>query len=312
MGNSLAKYFYEPFAEAKDVEVVPVAIEVPDQWARAEAMTRTGNVEFDIVTATGPDLVARTNMLEKIDCSQLPSVQKFGVADACTPYGVARTTGGMLINYNTDVFKDKAPKTWADFWNVKDFPGRRALSNSGGPFATIVSALVADGVTRDKLFPLDLDRAFRKLDEIRPHIATWWRTGSQSSSMWESDDIAMALMWSGQAYATKKTGFPLAWSYEDTLANFGAWAILKNCPHPNAARAFINFYLGSAEGGAGFARDVGYATPNMAAATLMTPAERSELITTPEIMAKLIDMDPAWVQQNRARTLERWKEWISA
>ena len=27
------------------------------QWARAEGMVRSGNVEFDIVTATGPDLV---------------------------------------------------------------------------------------------------------------------------------------------------------------------------------------------------------------------------------------------------------------
>ncbi|MBR0841001.1 hypothetical protein JQ607_12465 [Bradyrhizobium liaoningense] len=97
MGNTLAKYFYEPFNKAKKVEVVPVAIEVPDQWARAKAMQRTGKIEFDIVTATGPDLVGRADMLEKIDCAKLPNVQKFGVSDACQPYGVARTTGALAV-----------------------------------------------------------------------------------------------------------------------------------------------------------------------------------------------------------------------
>ena len=39
---------------------------------------------------------------------------------------------------------------------------------------TIPAALVADGVPKDKLYPLDLDRAFKKLDEIKPHIKVWW------------------------------------------------------------------------------------------------------------------------------------------
>jgi mannopine transport system substrate-binding protein len=309
---SLKRNFFDPFTKATGVRVIPVAASDADMQAKAAAMQTAGRVEWDIISPQMSELANLAHLLVDLgDCASIPNMAG-ALPGTCGRYGVLYLVGAQVLAYDTRAYKDRAPRTWTDFWNVKDFPGRRALSNSGGPFATIVSALIADGVPRDKLFPLDLDRAFRKLDEIRPHVAVWWRTGSQSSSMWESDDIAMALMWSGQAYATKKTGFPLAWSYEDTLANFGAWAILKNCPHPNAARAFINFYLGSAEGGAGFARDVGYATPNMAAAALMTPAEKSELITTPEIMAKLIDMEPAWVQQNRARTLERWKEWISA
>src|SRR5947208_13967363 len=47
MGNALAKYFYDPFNKAKKVEVVQVAIEVPDQLARAKAMQRTGKIEFE-------------------------------------------------------------------------------------------------------------------------------------------------------------------------------------------------------------------------------------------------------------------------
>ena len=309
---ALKRNFFDPFTRATGVRVIPVAASDADMQAKAAAMQSAGRVEWDIISPQMSELPNLSHLLTDLgDCAAIPNVAGT-LPGTCGRYGVLYLVGAQVLAYDARAYKERPPRTWMDFWNVKGFPGRRALSNSGGPFATLVSALIADGVPRDQLFPLDLDRAFRKLDEIRPHVAVWWRTGSQSSSMWASDDIAMALMWSGQAYATKKTGFPLHWSYENTLANFGAWAILKNCPHPNAARAFIDFYLGSAEGGAGFARDVGYATPNMASAGLMTAAEKEELITTPEIMGQLIDMDPAWVQANRARTLERWKEWISA
>jgi len=309
---ALKRNFFEPFTKATGVRVIPVAASDADMQAKATAMAAVGRVEWDVISPQFSELANLAPLLTDLgDCAAIPAT-KDALPGTCGRYGVLYLVGAQVLAYDVRAYKDRPPRSWADFWNVKDFPGRRSLSNSGGPFATIVSALIADGVPRDELFPLDLDRAFHKLDQIRPHIQVWWRTGSQSSSMWESDDIAMALMWSGQAYATRKTGFPLAWSYEDNLANFGAWAILKNCPHPNAAMAFLNFYLGSAEGGAGFSRDVGYASPNMAAAALLTPAERDTLITTPEIKAKLIDMDPAWVQQNRALTLERWKAWISS
>ena len=61
----------------------------------------------------------------------------------CGRYGVLYLVGAQVLAYDTRAYKDRPPRTWMDFWNVKDFPGRRALSNSGGPFATIVSALVA-------------------------------------------------------------------------------------------------------------------------------------------------------------------------
>lgn len=309
---ALKKNFFDPFTKATGVRVIPVPASDAEMQAKAAAMSATGQVEWDIISPQFTELPNLASLLVDLgDCAAIPAVSE-ALPGTCGRYGVLYLVGAQVLAYDTRAFKDRPPRTWADFWNVKDFPGRRSLSNSGGPFATIVSALIADGVPRDRLFPLDLDRAFHKLDQIRPHIQVWWQTGSQSSSMWRGDDIQMALMWSGQAYATRKTGFPLAWSYQDCLADFGAWAILKNCPHPNAARAFLNFYLGDAQGGAGFARDVGYASPNMAAAELLTPTEREALITTPAIKRQLIDMDPAWVQQNRTRTLERWKAWISS
>ncbi|MGI4941875.1 MAG: ABC transporter substrate-binding protein [Janthinobacterium lividum] len=309
---ALKRNFFDPFTKATGVRVIPVAASDAEMQTKATAMAAAGRVEWDIISPQMSELPNLSDLLVDLgDCSAITNM-KGTPPGTCGRYGVLYLVGAQVLAYDTRAFGDRKPQRWADFWNVRDFPGRRALSNSGGPFATIISALIADGVPRDKLFPLDLDRAFRKLDEIRPHIAVWWRTGDQSQAMWRNDDIALSLMWCGRAFATKKGGFPLAWSYDDTVADFGAWAILKNCPHPKAAMAFINFYLGETQGAANFSREMGYTTPDMAATALLTPEEKGELITTPQTMAKIIQMDPAWVSANRARTLERWSTWISS
>ena len=308
---ALRRNFFDPFTAATGVRVVPVAASDSEMQAKATAMQAAGRVEWDIISPQVSELPNLSRLLVDLgDCTGIPSVAG-SLPGTCGRYGVLYLVGAQVLAYDTTAFPGRKPTTWANFWDVKAFPGRRALSNSGGPFATIVSALIADGVPRDRLFPLDLDRAFRKLDEIRPHIAVWWRTGDQSQAMWRNDDIALSLMWCGRAFAARRAGVPLAWSYQDTLADFGAWAILKDCPHPNAARAFIEFYLSQPEHAAAFSREMGYTTPNMQSATLLTPEERQDLITTPETLAKIVQMDPAWVIENRARTLDRWNRWIS-
>ena len=63
---------------------------------------------------------------------------------------------------------DAVPASWADFWDVKRFSGPRGLRNN--PRGTLEIALLADGISAEKLYPLNLDRAFAKLDELRPHL----------------------------------------------------------------------------------------------------------------------------------------------
>src|SRR6516165_2101981 len=58
----------------------------------------------------------------------------------------------------------------------------RALCVNDAP-RSMIFALLADGVPRDKLYPLDIDRAFKKLDRIKPHIKVWWREGNQSQQL---------------------------------------------------------------------------------------------------------------------------------
>ena len=311
MRNTIEEFFYTPFAEKTGTEVIPFDIEVPDQWARAEGMTRTGAVEFDIVTATGPDLVDKAEMLVDIPCDELTNVKEFGLPGACQPKGVARTTGGMLMTYNTEAFDGKQPQTWADFWDVENFPGPRGLPDTGDRdwwLPTI--ALLADGVKKEDLFPLDLDRAYRKLDEIRPHIAVWWKTGNQVQQIMRDDEVVMTMSYSGRALKVIQDGAPFAMAWDGAIRDTGYFAILKDSPNPEGALKFIDFFYGDADGHPGFIQAVGYATSSTIGLAKLPEDEQKLYATHPDNYDLLVDPDFAWIGNNRDELRKRWNDWL--
>src|SRR3546814_20081773 len=75
-----------------------------------------------------------------------------------------------VIGYDGDRIKGPGPQSWADFWDMKRFPGKRGMRRT--PNYSLEFALMADGVPADRVYPMlrtpaGVDRAIRKLDEIR-------------------------------------------------------------------------------------------------------------------------------------------------
>ena len=84
-----------------------------------------------------------------------------------------------VVGYRPDML-DTAPATFADFFDADKFPGKRGAYNwvMGG---LLEMALIADGVALEDLYPLDTDRAYKKIDTIKDDIV-WWDTGAQQCS----------------------------------------------------------------------------------------------------------------------------------
>lgn len=311
MRNTMEEYFYKPFAEATGTEVIPFDIEVPDQWARAEGMVRSGAVEFDIVTATGPDLVGKADMLVDIPCDTLENVKKYALPGACQPKGVARTTGGMVLTYNKDAFGGKEPKSWADFWDVEAFPGPRGLPDTGDRDWWLPSvALLADGVAKEDLYPLDLDRAYAKLEEIRPHIAVWWKTGNQVQQIMRDNEVVMTMAYSGRALKVIQDGSPFAMAWDGAIRDTGYLAILKDSPNTEGAMKFIDFFYGDAKGHPGFIKSVGYATSSTIGLSQLPEEEQKLYATYPANYEQLVSPDFEWIGAHRDELRERWNAWL--
>ncbi|WP_242621920.1 extracellular solute-binding protein [Komagataeibacter xylinus] len=108
--------------------------------------------------------------------------------DGCGAPGLAT----QLVVAWDQTWRDSAPR-WNDFWDIVRFPGKRGLRRD--PRTTLEIALLADGVPPAQVYgelstPQGVDRAFRKLSQLRPYI-TWWSTPAEAASLLSRKQVLM-------------------------------------------------------------------------------------------------------------------------
>ncbi|WP_170984204.1 ABC transporter substrate-binding protein [Rhodoligotrophos defluvii] len=315
MEEALRKHFYDPFTKATGIRIRSVAASNTEQWARLKAMASAGQVEWDVIQTIGADALINKNLLVKLDCGKIPNAASQGVPGACSDYGVLRGIGGSSIAYRTDAFPEgRGPSNWAEFFDTAKFPGSRMLSNTGQPFEVIAAALLADGVPPEKLFPFDFDRAFRKLDEIRPHVSVWWRTGDQLQQALRNKEGEMALGWLTRTVPLQLEGVPVAVEYNQGMRGTASWSVVRGAPNEDAAMSFLNFFLGRPDAHLALMQQLnfGVTSPNEKTLDLLSEKERSLLPTTESNWRKMLEVgDHPWVVENKEMITDKWNNWFS-
>src|SRR5260370_8215446 len=122
-----------------------------------------------------------------------------------------------VIAWNTQKYGQNGPQSWADFWDAKKFPGTRSLSRGAGE--TFEVALMADGVDPAKLYPLDVERALKSLERIKPNVVAWWASGAQSAQLLKDGEADMVAIWNGRAGAVIKDAPKPAITYNPHIFN---------------------------------------------------------------------------------------------
>lgn len=311
MERSLQEHFYRRFEQEAGIRVRSVPIELPDQWARARAGQRSGNIPFDIVTATPPDLIQHADILLPLDCAAMPGLVANALPDGCLSHGIIRTAGAMTLVWSKRAFPGGGPQSWADFFDVQRFPGPRALPDTGDrEWWVPLAALMADGVARDKLFPMDLDRAYRKLDQLKPHVAAWWKSGDNSMQVLRGGDAVTTMVYSSRAVPLAKSGeFEFTWN--QAIRDVGNWAILKGGPNTQNALRFLEFFVQNPQEHVAFSEKVSFDSNNREAPGLVPAEERRFRPSSPENWEKLVVADYEWIAPHRAAMRERWVTWLT-
>ena len=167
-------------------------------WLRRVTVSRSvppevsGSEYFPPMSVTLPDAVAacRQGLLEPIDAATLPDgsngapAARDFVAGAIGPCWVGSVVYSQVIAYDPHRFGGREPSTLADFFDLKKFPGPRALRRASSKL-NLEMALLADGVAPGEVYaalstPAGVARALAKLDVIRSALV-WW-SGDVSSS----------------------------------------------------------------------------------------------------------------------------------
>lgn len=303
------KAILDPVAEQLGITVNQDS--APDAWPVIKTQTTTGKPIWDVVDTPTKDCIrgGEQGMIEKLDFAKIPNAA--GLPDAYkTPYSVSYEFYSSVLAYNTEKYGDNPPRSWADFWDVKKFPGTRALRNH--PLATLEAALLADGVAPEKIYPLDVDRAFRKLEEIKPHIAVWWTSGAQSAQLLADGEADMIMAWNGRVSAVAKEGAPVAFTYNQGMLQNTSLCILKGAPNLDTAVKFVNAAI-APDIQANFPAYIDYGPGNPEAyKTGKISSERAaEMPSSPDNAAKQVLVSTDWWSSPAGEeVLKRWASFI--
>lgn len=298
--ESQTKAYFQPFlAQNPGIKIVE---DTGSSNAKLKAMVETGNVTLDLmITDDSFGLDSDSQWLEPIDYTIIDR-SKF-IEGAAGTYRVAADIEGTVLAYNSGEFGEAAPKGFGDFFDTTKFPGMRAVWKyaASGIFET---ALLADGVKPEELYPLDVDRALKKLDTIKESIV-WWESGSQSEQLLASGEASIGLVWVGRAVNVADKGIKIDWT--NWTSQTGYWIVPKGTKNKEAAMRAINFFT-EPEQQIAFTKYLPYGPSNKNAVEAVDAAFKGNLPT--DHLNTQVLMDAEWWAANGAKVDLRFQEWL--
>lgn len=295
--------FFKPFTAKTGIEIVKTV----NVYAKLKAMVDANAVDWDVVQldSTAAANFANQGLLEKLD---------YGVIDKSDLIKGASHEAYLQIDvvaacvaWNTkNVKPEQVPHTWAELWDLKRFSGQRGLWKQ--PYQMMEIALMADGVPLDKLYPLDVDRALKSLDRIKPDTF-WWTSGAQSAQILIDGDVAAGMAWNGRLYDPKQSGAPVNFHFNQALFVSDSLVIPRGPKNKKEAMDFIAFVM-EPQQQANFSKQIPYGPTNQKALALLDAARLAVLPSSPENLAHGVFQNFDWWAENGTKTAEKFNSWL--
>lgn len=280
-----------------------------------QAKALAGVPNWDVVEIEGDELIlgCADGLYEELDWDLLGGRDKY-IDVSVHDCGIGNIVYSSGIAYDGERLDHASgPKSWADFWDIEKFPGKRALRR--GPKYTLEYALLADGVDAADIYDVlrteeGVQRAFDKLDQIKPHLL-WWDSPAQSLQLLVSGQAIMASQFNGRITTLNQTEnkqFQFVWP--GSIYTLDYWVVLKDSPNKEEAMQFIA-YSSLPEVQAKLPAYIAYGTTAKAAADLVPEQYQKDLPTHPENMKVAMPMDISfWVDEIEPLT-QRFDAWLA-
>lgn len=299
---ALKKAFFDPFTRDTGIKVVTTN----SGPAKLLSSVKLGQPAADMSGLAGSDLASwiEKDALEPVEYRFFSKETLAGLPDSMkNKYGVGNFLYSIVVAYNTKKYPEtgKHPNNWGDFFNIEAFPGKRSLPNCGLMIygGLLEATLLGDGVPTDKLYPIDIDRAFSKLKQFKPQVGRWWNTGAEAPQSLIDGEVDVAAVWNGRIATARSEGAPLALSWDQSLLQHDYWTVMKSAP--NKENAFkLMAYMARPEAQAAFAEAIPYGPTNRDAFKLISK-ERAEMLPgAPGTIGKQVLQDYAYWSAKRS------------
>jgi putative spermidine/putrescine transport system substrate-binding protein len=307
-----SKALFQPAAKALNMKLKE---ETYTGIADLRLKVKAGAVTWDIV-ASGSGSAARAaaeGILEKLDYKVI-DISSFAPGMA-TDYCVGGDVFSTVLAWNTKTYGDKGPQSWADFWDVKKFPGKRAYRK--GVAGALEPALMADGVPPNKVYevlsqPGGIERALKKIRELKPHIAVWWSSGAQHAQLMKDGEVDMTTGWNGRFDVVAKDGGKVAYTFNQGLLDYDCFAVPKGAPNRDAAMKFLA-EISKPAYQAEFTKYITYGPTNKKAYELgiIDPAYARRLPSHPDNAAKQLPISLDWYTRFEAAAATAYQNMLT-
>ena len=309
--ESQRKAFFEPYAKETGTKITED--EYSYEIAKIRVMVESGAVTWDVVDVDGPTavLACSEGILETIDWSKL-GLDRAKFVNDISDCSVPNIVYGTVFAYDGSKLSP-GPTTLADFFDLQKFPGKRGLWKS--PVGALEWALIADGVSREDVYkvlatPEGVDRAFKKLDTIKPEIV-YWEAGAQAPQLLADGQVAMTMAWNGRIQAAiDKDNKPFKIVWDNQILDGDGWAIPKGAKNVDGAYKFIS-YASQPKAMADQTNYIAYGPANKDSGPML-PANRKDVLPTSEAnLATAFTMDQKFWSDYGDQLRERFASWAA-
>lgn len=299
------KAWQEPFT--KDTGVT-FKNDTPPDMAKLRAMVESGNVSWDVIGGAAAEARKYCGELFEplTDVDLDPGIFEGASQEQLGDCSVPVFEAPSIPFYNTDDFGDDPPKTIADVFDIKKYPGKRIFL----PFVTagtLEVALLADGVEPADLYPLDIDRALAKLDTLGKNAIIPANYGELQQAM-ASGNVAMAFSTPSRASFTLGDGAPYAPVWDKVITSVSIVGIPKGAKNADAAKDWLEFI--SKQGPQAKAAEITTLPPaNAQSKPKYNKVQESVNAYSDEHKDTLVYMDIAWWAEHQEEVQKRFTKW---
>jgi len=264
---------------------------------RIKGMVESGAVTWDLCdsSASSSRVLGKENLVNRIDYGVVRKEDALNEAFVLE-YGAAPYSFSSVLAYDSSKFPNGPPTNWADFFDLRRFPGTRLMRRDA--LAVLDAAQMALGKDPARLYPIDGRAALGKLREIRRN-AVFWTSGSESEQFLRTGEAVMGQIWHTRAKVLEQeTNGRIKFTWNQGLLQAGIFVIPRNNPGGANAQRLLASMLANPEPQVELLKFLGNGPTNPRAAPLV-PAEFKRFNPTdPDNARQQVVLDGVWWGDN--------------
>ena len=280
----------------------------PPDIAQVRAQVLSRSVTWDVLSIA--PAAAKQNcgtLFEKLDFSAVD--QKDLVPGTVGDCYIGNWINASPIAYRTEAFPNHAmaPRTVADFFDPRRFPGKRGiLTNLQN--GILEYPLLADGVAPKDMYPLDVDRALKKLGTIRDQTTFAPNVGALQQAV-GANQVDLFILPDSRLVPLMNDGTKITIVWDKTVTSINGFAVPKGSPNAEAARRFLTTLV-SPEDVKAISEALGTAPVNKAATTNLSENARKVEVDGPVNTGETVLQDIDWYAQNFNAVTTKVTKWL--